>query len=350
MMAEWDAFGLDNTERGCDNADLMQRIRANARRPDDGSMTTSYTKGAGNMVPVDDGRNKWLMAPVSSEAPVRLSKAETSAIEEQVKVLFAMDVSSPQFSQYTDRFHLRVPDDTHFEIEESPTTNVNLTLELMSDLKEILGRLFPQEKKVPRGWDFKQQFDGAKKQINIIINMLRSGKKHIADDLAIIDVQKEHYHAGIMKLRHTLVVVTSMRNLVEKAANASPPSVKNAMTQKVTFYLVQREQDLLTELAVTTQTYLAMDARRHTNVTLMQNIERVLSTTVQALSNAVYVANNVAGETLNFAFDTRQIVMGFDGKQIKEMIEQFVAIDRDLELALIAPKQTFRPKDLPFSK
>jgi hypothetical protein len=330
-----------------DTMGLVQRIRENARKAGAEYVETAYEKGPGNLVPDERGTMDWLTPPVSSIEAVRLSDAETKAVEDQVSALFAMDVTSPQFSTYTDRFHLRVPSESNFTIEDSPTTNVNLTLELMSDLREILGDLFPQEKKVPRGWDFKTEFDRASKQISIIIKMLSSGKNHIADDLKIIDAQKEHYHAGIMKLRYTLVAVTALRKQVEYRADRSSAIIKNAMIQKVIFYLVQREQDLLTELAVTTQTYLAMDARRHTNVTLMQNIERILSTTVQALSNAVYVANNVAGDTLNFAFDTRQIVMGYSGVQIRTMIDQFVALDRDLELALEPPAPTFRPKDLP---
>lgn len=68
--------------------------------------------------------------------------------------------------------------------------------------------------------------------------------------------------------------------------------------EELQFYLRQKVQDLLTQLAVTIQGYLAMDLIRKNNLELIKGVERATTTTVSALRTAVTVAQALANQKL----------------------------------------------------
>jgi len=283
------------------------------------------------------------------EQSVSLSADEIARIEGEIEALLAIPVNSPHFVKYTDRFHLRVPSVVDTTIKSAPATNVDLALRLLDDLRSLLGALFPAE--LPRGWEFKRQFHECQHSFTIILEKLVSGKPFLTHDIDVVDQQKVAYHGGIEQLRKSLAMIKTLRERLEDRIKDFSEARRNAILENVVFYLTQREMDLLTELAVVTQAYLAMDAARRTNVILLQNIERVMSTTVQAVTNAVFVANNVASETLNFVFDTRQIVMGFEGAKIKEMVNRFISLDQDVAKMIeqAAPSRSVEAPERPWA-
>ncbi len=291
-----------------------------------------------DIIPCEDNVN-----PVAgSETPlvshdfgpaVVLSDAQSKTIDEIVTKLFALSPNSPEFNTFTDQFHTRVPTNQTPQIETTEASNADLGMELLDDLRNLLDYLLPKDQagsKSPHG-EFSERLDRVRAQINDILIQLDRGKKFILDDLEHVDAHIANYQKGIGDLRLQLVSMTALRTRVERLAERVSPSHKQAITENVTFYLTQREMDLLTEIAVVTQAYLAMAAMRKTNVIMRVNVDRVLSTTVQALKNAVFVATNIKGSTLNYAFDTRMLVTGFHGKEIKQMVQQFVDLDRDLK-------------------
>ena len=64
------------------------------------------------------------------------------------------------------------------------------------------------------------------------------------------------------------------------------------------FYVRQKRQDLLTQLAVSVQGYLALDLVRKNNVELIKGVDRATTTTVSALRTAVIVAQALANQKL----------------------------------------------------
>jgi uncharacterized protein YaaN involved in tellurite resistance len=64
------------------------------------------------------------------------------------------------------------------------------------------------------------------------------------------------------------------------------------------FSVRQKVQDLMTQLAVSVQGYLALDVIRRNNVELIRGVDRATTTTVSALRTAVIVAQALADQKL----------------------------------------------------
>ena len=68
--------------------------------------------------------------------------------------------------------------------------------------------------------------------------------------------------------------------------------------EEMLFYLRQKVTDLLTQLAVTVQGYLAMDMIRKNNLELIKGVDRATTTTVSALRTAVMVSQALTNQKL----------------------------------------------------
>jgi uncharacterized protein YaaN involved in tellurite resistance len=88
--------------------------------------------------------------------------------------------------------------------------------------------------------------------------------------------------------------------LEEKAAELdhSDPAKAKALRESALFYIRQRTQDLLTQMAVTVQGYLALDLVKKNNVELVKGVDRASTTTVGALRTAVTVAQAMSNQRL----------------------------------------------------
>ena len=64
------------------------------------------------------------------------------------------------------------------------------------------------------------------------------------------------------------------------------------------FYIRQKRQDILTQLAVNMQGYLALDIVRKNNVELVKGVDRATTTTISALRTAVIVAQALSNQRL----------------------------------------------------
>src|SRR5579875_1411308 len=78
----------------------------------------------------------------------------------------------------------------------------------------------------------------------------------------------------------------------------SDPDKAKTMKEDVLFYVRQKQQDLLTQLAVSVQGYLALDLVRKNNIELIKGVDRAQTTTVAALRTAVIVAQALANQKL----------------------------------------------------
>ena len=79
---------------------------------------------------------------------------------------------------------------------------------------------------------------------------------------------------------------------------ATDPEKAKALRDDVLFYVRQKHQDLLTQLAVSIQGYLAIDLVRKNNIELIKGVDRATTTTIAALRTAVIVAQALANQKL----------------------------------------------------
>ena len=70
------------------------------------------------------------------------------------------------------------------------------------------------------------------------------------------------------------------------------------------FYARQKVTDLLTQMAVNVQGYLALDLVRKNNLELAKGVDRATTTTVSALRTAVIVAQALAAIEIMGVFDS----------------------------------------------
>ena len=78
----------------------------------------------------------------------------------------------------------------------------------------------------------------------------------------------------------------------------SDPERAKALSQDVLFYVRQKHQDLLTQLAVSIQSYLAIDIIIKNNIELIKGVDRASTTTISALRTAVIVAQALGNQKL----------------------------------------------------
>jgi uncharacterized protein YaaN involved in tellurite resistance len=79
---------------------------------------------------------------------------------------------------------------------------------------------------------------------------------------------------------------------------ATDPDRAKALRDDVLFYVRQKHQDLLTQLAVSIQNYLAIDIVIKNNIELIKGVDRASTTTVSALRTAVIVAQALGNQKL----------------------------------------------------
>ncbi len=79
----------------------------------------------------------------------------------------------------------------------------------------------------------------------------------------------------------------STQRLEDKAdeLDATDPAKAKALRESALFYVRQRTQDLLTQMAVTVQGYLALDLVKKNNVELVKGVDRASTTTVGAAAH-----------------------------------------------------------------
>ncbi|WP_068073210.1 toxic anion resistance protein [Novosphingobium lentum] len=167
----------------------------------------------------------------------------------------------------------------------------------LSSTRKFLGIL-------PFGNKMKRYFDGytsAQGHIQAILARLSSGKDELLMDNAAIDVERGKLWEAMGKLEQMILISRTLDQKLEDAAldlDHSDPGKAKAVRESALFYTRQRTQDLLTQMAVTVQGYLALDLVKKNNVELVKGVDRASTTTVGALRTAVTVAQAMTNQRL----------------------------------------------------
>jgi uncharacterized protein YaaN involved in tellurite resistance len=157
---------------------------------------------------------------------------------------------------------------------------------------------------IPFGSKLKNYFDSyqsSQGHIAAILKSLGSGKDELLMDNAAIDTERANLWNAMGRLEQMIVLAKTMDQRLEDKAeelDATDPAKAKAIRETALFYVRQRTQDLLTQMAVTVQGYLALDLVKKNNVELVKGVDRASTTTVAALRTAVTVAQALTSQKL----------------------------------------------------
>lgn len=267
------------------------------------------------------------VAPEKAAGLVPLDDAQKSALETRVDSfiheLTALDANSPEFGKKAEQLMLL----GQREIEEA-SSHSNRFLERpvkamatessvgtdLAQLRRTIEDLDPSRKNLlsrkklfgvlPFGDKVRDYFDGyksAQSHIAAILTRLASGKDELLKDNAAVDVERQALWSAMKKLEQMIHIAKALdAGLEKKAAELSSvdPQKAKALRENALFSVRQRTTDLLTQMAVSVQGYLALDLVKKNNIELMKGVDRASTTTVSALRTAVTVAQAMTNQKL----------------------------------------------------
>jgi uncharacterized protein YaaN involved in tellurite resistance len=147
-----------------------------------------------------------------------------------------------------------------------------------------------------------QKYESAQVQLDAIIKSLMSGQDELLKDNASLAGEKVQLWETMQTLSEYAVFAKALDNATVEKIDASRNAGRIEEAQKleadVLFPIRQRHQDILTQLAVSVQGYLAMDLIRKNNLELIKGVDRARTTTIAALRTAVIVAQALANQKM----------------------------------------------------
>ncbi|MBB5782939.1 toxic anion resistance protein [Nonomuraea jabiensis] len=146
--------------------------------------------------------------------------------------------------------------------------------------------------------DYFAKYHSAQKHIDDIIRALKSGQDELLRDNAAIEGEKANLWETMTRLQEYAVLAQAMDAALEERIALADEERATALRSDALFTVRQRHQDLLTQLAVSAQGYLALDLVRKNNLELSKGVDRATTTTVAALRTAVTVAQALANQKL----------------------------------------------------
>src|SRR5579884_4122702 len=141
--------------------------------------------------------------------------------------------------------------------------------------------------------DYFRRYQSAQSNIEAIVNSLYRGQDELLRDNAAIEQEKVHLWSMKGRIeQYAYMAAVLDEALTGKIAELerSDPEKARALKEDGLFYVRQKRQDLLTQLSVTVQGYLALDLIRRNNLELIKGVDRATTTTVAALRTAVIAA------------------------------------------------------------
>lgn len=271
-------------------------------------------------VPVVAKEQAMGLVPVTDEQKTKLQ----TKVDAFVADLVAQDAKSPEFGKRVDQLtnmgrreiveaagqSNRFLDRPVSSMDEGSSVGTDLA-ELRRTVEDLdpskRGNLLAPRKLfgiIPFGNKLRNYFDGyksAQNHIGSILDRLAGGKDELLMDNAAIDVERQNMWAAMGKLEQMIHMSKALDASLEQKANeldASDPEKARAIRDTALFYVRQRTQDLLTQMAVTVQGYLALDLVKKNNVELVKGVDRASTTTVGALRTAVTVAQAMTNQKL----------------------------------------------------
>ncbi|MFD5091340.1 toxic anion resistance protein [Amycolatopsis thailandensis] len=143
------------------------------------------------------------------------------------------------------------------------------------------------------------RYRAANEPVNALVLDLRARQDVLRRDNAALKGERERLWGTLGKLSEAAAFAEAVDTAVDRQAGIfdfTDPARAKALRADALHPIRQRHQDLLTQLAVSAQGYLALDLVRRNNDELIRGIERAVSTTVAALRVALLVSGALAGQ------------------------------------------------------
>jgi uncharacterized protein YaaN involved in tellurite resistance len=273
------------------------------------------------------------VAVESADSAIRLKEADLAALDAQVRQFIdditALDSQDPKFREAVERIHSM----GNKEIEASASVSNRMLERPVRTLKNGLfdngsdigrslidlrrtvedldpsrqGDLFSPRKLlgvIPLGnrlVDYFDRYQSSQAHINAIIESLKRGKDELIRDNAAIEQEKVNAWSLMERLEKYVHIGRKLdAELDAKAAGlaAADPEKARVVREEMLFYTRQKVTDLLTQMSVNVQGYLALDLIRKNNLELIKGVDRATTTTVSALRTAVIVAQALGNQKL----------------------------------------------------
>ena len=273
------------------------------------------------------------VAPSQASSLVKLDDNTVAKLDETVNSfvsnLVQLDAHSPEFIGKVNSIHalgneeIRAAANISNRLLDKPVASLNSGLndgnsqvsKSLLDLRETIERLDPTRQGnlleprkllgfIPWGnklQDYFRQYQSSQTHLNAIIQGLYNSQDELRKDNAAIEQEKVNAWELMQKLEQYAHLGKQLDTALEgKLAEmeASEPEKARVVKEELLFYVRQKVQDLLTQLAVTVQGYLAMDMVRKNNLELIKGVERATTTTISALRTAVIVSQALANQKL----------------------------------------------------
>jgi uncharacterized protein YaaN involved in tellurite resistance len=149
--------------------------------------------------------------------------------------------------------------------------------------------------------DYFRKYQSAQAHLDAILHALRDGQDELRKDNASIDEEKAGLWETMQHLRQYVYLGQKLdddlSDVITTAETAEPERAK-VLKEDALFYVRQKVQDLLTQLAVSAQGYMALDMIRRNNLELIKGVDRATTTTISALRTAVIVSQALADQRL----------------------------------------------------
>jgi uncharacterized protein YaaN involved in tellurite resistance len=269
----------------------------------------------------------------SASGRVKLKPEDVTELDSQVRAFIdamaGLDEQDPKFKDCLDRIHTMGNKDVEQSagvsnrlLERPVKTLKNGLFDSGSDISRALvdlrntvekldpssqGDLFAPRKLlglIPFGNRLNEYFDqyrSSQSHLNAIVETLRHGKDELLRDNAAIEQEKVNLWALMERLEKYIYLGKKLDASLEAKArslDATDAQRAKVVREELLFYTRQKVTDLLTQMAVNIQGYLALDLLRKNNFELIKGVDRATTTTVAALRTAVMVAQALVNQKL----------------------------------------------------
>jgi uncharacterized protein YaaN involved in tellurite resistance len=249
----------------------------------------------------------------------------TEAVQSFVDSLVTMDVHSPDYERKVESVNqlgnreIQRSAEVSNRFLERPTTSLERGLGSGSNVSKSLIALRREVEDLDPGKqgferkflgvfpfgnnlrDYFHRYQSSQANLNAIIQSLYHGQDELRKDNVAIEQEKVSMWAMKGRLeQYTFMAARLDEALTSKIRQLelTDPEKARSLQENVLFYVRQKRQDLLTQLAVNMQGYLALDLVRKNNQELVKGVDRATTTTVSALRTAVIVAQALTNQKL----------------------------------------------------
>ena len=270
----------------------------------------------------------------SASGRVKLKPEATAELDTQVRAFVdavaSLDEQDPKFKECLERVHSMGNKDVELSASvsnrmlERPVRGMKSGLfdsgsdisQSLVDLRNTVEKLDPSRQAadlfaprkllglIPFGNRMVQYFDqyqSSQTHINAIVEALRHGKDELLRDNAAIEQEKVNLWTLMERLEKYIYLGKNLDAALDakaKSLEAADAQKARVVREELLFYTRQKVTDLLTQMAVNIQGYLALDLLRKNNFELIKGVDRATTTTVAALRTAVMVAQALVNQKL----------------------------------------------------